>query len=179
MQRKILVNLHLLFASLFAPLIILMSLSGGLYLFGYKGSYDKEFVVFVPQVQLDKNSKTLDQEARALFEQYQIEVDFEYLKAKSSGFYTRPTHRQYYQLNHFDGGTGIVRVQPDFIGSIVELHKGHGPWAFKWFEKILALVLIMVLLSGIWLGLKRKDLRIKTLAAFGAGSLLLVLLAAV
>jgi hypothetical protein len=53
---------------------------------------------------------------------------------------------------------------------MMELHMGHGPLAFKNFQKFFALGLIFIILSGLWLGLSSSRLRRRTLAAAGTGA---------
>jgi len=177
MNRKTIINIHLYLAALFAPIILLMSVSGGLYLFGYKGGYEKELVTRVDAVSINAKSKTLKQDVQNLLAQNGVEIEFEYVKVKKNDFYTRPTNRMHYLLRNKSDSVEIIRVQPDFIASIVELHKGHGPIAFKWLEKILAFVLVIVMLTGVWLGIKSPALRMPTLASLGAGGLVVLLLA--
>jgi hypothetical protein len=54
---------------------------------------------------------------------------------------------------------------------MIELHKGHGPTLYKDFQKAMAVALVFVLLSGAWLGVSSKGLRIKAATTIGAGLL--------
>jgi hypothetical protein len=59
---------------------------------------------------------------------------------------------------------------------MIELHKGHGPGAFKTFQKIFALGLIFIMLSGLWLGISAARLRKSTLLTAAAGTVAFVIL---
>jgi len=63
----------------------------------------------------------------------------------------------------------VVKRTPDFTAAAMELHKGHGPVAFKWYQKFVALALFFVVLSGFWLGLASKVLRKQSLIVSAAG----------
>ena len=90
---------------------------------------------------------------------------------------TRPTSRTHYVIE-LSEGVAISRAEPSLQAAMMELHMGHGPTAFKTFQKFFAAGLIFIILSGLWLGLSSSRLRPRTLAAAagGAGAFLLVLL---
>ena len=55
------------------------------------------------------------------------------------------------------------------VKQLVELHKGHGPGLFKTLQKIMAVGLVIILLSGFWLGVSSEALRAPTLITTIAG----------
>ncbi|MEH6569550.1 MAG: hypothetical protein V7709_10765, partial [Halioglobus sp.] len=55
-------------------------------------------------------------------------------------------------------------------------HKGHGPSAFKTFQKAFAVGLLFIILSGLWLGISAGRLRQSTLLTATAGALVFALL---
>ena len=57
----------------------------------------------------------------------------------------------------------------------MELHKGHGPSLFTAYQKLVALALILVVLSGVWMGLASKVLRKKTGLVSLAGLVVFIL----
>ena len=59
----------------------------------------------------------------------------------------------------------------------MELHMGHGPGLFKNFQKMFALGLLLIILSGLWLGLSSSGLRRRTLVISSAGAAVFLLLA--
>ena len=65
---------------------------------------------------------------------------------------------------------------PSWYKRLMKLHKGKGGDVFDIFAITTAIVLMLVLLTGVWVGLKTKPFRRLTLMAMGSGSLLFVLL---
>ncbi|MFT5138351.1 MAG: hypothetical protein ACI9XU_002105 [Arenicella sp.] len=173
MRRKIML-LHLIIASLITPMVLLVSISGGLYLSGYKGAVTSVDVDLPVGAQLDFKSKDLletkDLEAnvRRLIKSAGIEHDFEYLKVSNSAIQTRPTSRVYLEFQQRDSLTLTVQT-PNLQKTLIELHKGHGPTLFKLYQKFCAVGLISILLSGVYMGLASPSLRSKTLISLLLG----------
>jgi hypothetical protein len=67
--------------------------------------------------------------------------------------------------------------EPSIQSKLIELHKGHGPEIFKTFQKVIAVGLMFVVLSGFWLGVSALGLRRNTLIVTGSGALIFSLLA--
>ena len=176
MSRKLVISIHLYLAAFFAPMVLIMAVSGGLYLLGVKGSIEKETVAVLP-VQLDTRSVDLEQQVRTLLEEQGLKNDFQYLKQRGGNLDTRPTNRQFYQLLQREDGLHIVSAQPNVIAALVELHKGHGPTLYKQFEVAFSLALVMIMLSGLYLGLASKGLKSRTLQLSAAGALVFLVLA--
>ncbi len=174
--RKTLVSVHLYLASFFAPIIIIMAISGGLYLFGVKGNTAYTDVGQVDGVTLSAKSPTLSDDVQAVLKSAGIDSRFEYVKDKGSSFYTRPTSREHYLLQQQGDTIVIKRGEPDLQAALMELHKGHGPSLFKWLEKLFAIALVLIMASGLYLGLQSPMLKNKTLALSGAGLAVFVLL---
>ena len=175
MNRSLFITIHMYLSAFFAVFVLLVATSGGLYLLGVKGSVD-ETAVF----QADDNSALVaelknDPGLKLAVEMLLTEAgvsdySFEYVKVKGSTLYTRPTSRTHYVIELGDG-VSVSRAEPSLQKAMMELHMGHGPGAFKNFQKIFALGLLLVILSGLWLGLSSERLRLRTLAAAGAGAL--------
>ena len=176
MQRKLLVSIHLYLAAFFAPFIIAMAVSGGLYLLGVKGTVTEVPLTTLPGEQLALVKGSEKARVDALLQQAGIETGYAYVKTLPQAAITRPTNGTYYQLKQTEDGVAVSRMEPDLIAGLMELHKGHGPQLFRWFEILLALGLLFVMLSGLWLGLQSPLLKTKTLALSGAGLLVFVLL---
>lgn len=178
MQRKLLVSIHLYLAAFFTPLVLIMAISGGLYLLGVKGSVDKNTVTTVAGEQL--NLMPGEEQARVteLLRKAGIDADFDYVKNAGPAVITRPTHQTYYELKDSADGVVVSRMQPDLMASLMELHKGHGPQIFRVFEMLFALGLVFIMLSGLYLGLQSPLLKKKTLLLSGSGLLVFVVLAA-
>ncbi|MGX5174647.1 PepSY-associated TM helix domain-containing protein [Aliikangiella sp. IMCC44653] len=176
-SRKSLITIHLYLAALFTPVVLVMAISGGLYLLGIKGEI-KATPVFQGAANLiDFNSSTLEDDIRTFLSDNKLSYQFEYLKGNSNVQYTRPTSKTHLVLRIEKDNLTITEQNPDFIKSLVELHKGHGPSLFKLFQKFTALGLIFILISGFILGVTSAQLKIKTLSISAAGLLIFVLLA--
>jgi len=176
--RKTLINLHLLFAGFLAPAFLLMAVSGGLYLIGNKGDFKAAPVSLPAQATLDFNSPNIDAEVKALLSSAGIDHEFGYVKSRGANkIHLRPTNRTYLEFVQTPQGLTASRVTPDFQGSMIELHKGHGPKLFKTYQKLVAIGLIGVVFGGVLVGLLARAYRRKTLAALAVGTLLFLILA--
>ena len=173
-MRSLWVKIHLYVAAFFMPMLFLMATSGGLYLVGIKGNVEQESIKLVAPATLKGDSDTLEQDIRNLLTANGIEHDFEYLKLSGNTVFTRPTSRLHYEFN-LGEITSLSRNKPDLQKSLVELHKGHGPLLFKDFQKAMAVGVLIVLLSGLWLGLSSPALRMVTtlITISGLGAFLL------
>ena len=154
-----------------------MAVSGGFYLLGIRGKVTEIPVKLAPSATLDLAAADLEMAVRQLLADAGIEHRFEYLKREDGMLTTRPTSRIYYVLRVDQDGVRATRNEPDVQKRLIELHKGHGPTAFKTLQKILAAGLLVIVGTGFWLGLSAIGLRVRMAAISGAGLLLFVLLA--
>jgi hypothetical protein len=175
--RRLWINLHLYTAAFLAPMLILVATSGGLYLIGVKGTVEKTPVATTAEQNIDPTSETLEADVRQFLAGLDPDFNFEYLKQSGDTLVTRPTSRTNYEIN--TSPLKVSRVEPDLQKHMIELHKGHGPLMFKTFQKVLAVGLLFIVLSGLWLGLSSTGLLVPTLAASGLGLVVFVLLAMV
>jgi len=171
MNRKTLISLHLILAAFFAPILIITGLSGGLYLIGEKGEVKKEIVYQGLIGEFNFTGKSKRQQVREFIRVNKLKQDFEYLKGDAKTFVTRPTSKQHLMFKVNKKQLIVTKRTPNFIASIVELHKGHGSRAFKTFQKFMAIGLFLILVSGLFLGLTSPLLRNKTLLISGIGLL--------
>jgi len=169
MTRALLIKLHLYFSAFFSATIILVALSGGLYLVGIKGSVEQTTVATASggQALLADPSKMAVQSVLA--NSGVTDFEFDYVKQAGSTIMTRPTSRPYYTLTISGDAVEITLNHPSLQKRLVELHKGHGPTAFKTFQKIFAAGMVFIMLSGLWLGLSSERLRKTTLITTGSG----------
>ena len=170
-MRSLWIKIHLYVAAFFLPMLLAMAASGGLYLLGVKGSVDSTPVSLSATKPLSADSGTLVNDVRELLNANGIDHDFEYIKVSGQKLITRPTAADYYRLTIHESEVQATLNQPDLIKSLVELHKGHGPLFFKDLQKLMALGLLIVLLSGFWLGASSAGLRVPTLLTTVAGLL--------
>lgn len=169
--------LHLCVAAFLAPVVLLMAVSGGLYLFGIKGKVTEAPVDLAPGATLDLAAADLEAAVRQLFADAGIEHRFEYLKREDGTLTTRPTSRLHYVLQVDQDGVRATRNEPSLQKRLIELHKGHGPTAFKTLQKVVAAGLLVIVGSGFWLGLSAFGLRVRMAAISAAGLLVFILLA--
>ena len=177
MTRALLIKLHLYLSAFFSAAIILVAVSGGLYLIGIKGSVKQTSVATLSAGQqlLADPSQSAVQEALA--EVGVRDFSFDYVKQKGTQLITRPTTRPFYTLD-VAGDEIVIRYnEPSLQKRMIELHMGHGPSAYKVYQQIFAAGMLFIILSGLWLGLSSDRLRRATAAVCSAGVLLFILLA--
>lgn len=176
MQRQLLIKVHLILAGFFLPFLIIMPLSGGLYLLGIKGQYT-ETLSFTAEETLPVESAPREQKIRDMLVQHNINFDFEYVKDKGDYLILRPSSRPHYKVELGTSAVDFYYLKPDPIKILVELHKGHGPQSFKTLEKLFALALLLIGLSGIWLAFGMKPYRPVFVGSLLVGSALFAWLA--
>ena len=113
------INLHLWVAAFFTPILLLIAISGGLYLVGVKGTTVDTAVELPADATLDPKSADLKADVDALLRSAGIDHSFEYIKKSGSTLTTRPTSRTYYVLKVTDNGVDVDRrVNWTPIGSL-------------------------------------------------------------
>ncbi len=174
--RNILTLLHLFGAGFMAPAFLLVALSGGLYLTGNKGNFEVTPVTLPADASLDFKSPTLQADVKALLSSNNMNTKFEYVKNRGSKIQLRPTSKTHYEFSQTPEGLKAVQKKPDLQAVMMELHKGHGPKAFKLYQKLMALFLFFVVFGGVFVGLLAKNYRNKTIGAVALGTIVFVLL---
>jgi hypothetical protein len=172
MNRRLFITIHLYLSSFFAAAVLLVAISGGLYLLGYKGKVAETPVATLPKSAHDLPAQASKSDVAALLAAAGVEdFDFEYVRQNENGkrAVTRPTSRVHYLIDARGRSITVSRAEPDLQARMIELHKGHGPTAFKQFQKFFAAGMLFIILSGLWLGLSAERLRKRTGLAFGAG----------
>ena len=177
MARALLIKLHLYCSAFFAAGIILVAVSGGLYLIGIKGTIEQTLVgTLTTGQQLSQDPREANVQA-ALASLGVADFEFEYVKQKGSQLITRPTTRPFYTLD-ISGDEAMVQYnEPSLQKRMIELHMGHGPTAYKTYQKVFAAGMLFIILTGLWLGLSSARLRVSTAMISGAGVLLFFWLA--
>ena len=177
MDRKILITIHMYLAAFFAPAVLLVATSGGLYLAGVKGKVEQETIYSSGNATIDSNSTSLHADVAALLVDAGVEsYSYEYVKVSGESLYTRPTSSDHYIIKLNEGGVEVIHARPSLQSWMIELHKGHGPSAFKTFQKAFAVGLLFIILSGLWLGISAARLRRSTLLTATAGAVVFALL---
>ena len=177
MDRKLLITIHMYLAAFFAPAVLLVAISGGLYLAGVKGNVEQETIYSSSDTTIDSNSASLHSDVAALLADAGVEsFSYEYVKVSGATLYTRPTSSDHYIIKLTESGVEVIHARPSLQSRMIELHKGHGPSAFKTFQKIFAGGLLIIILSGLWLGISAARLRRSTLLTATAGAVVFALL---
>ena len=177
MARVLLIKLHLYCSAFFAAAIILVAVSGGLYLIGIKGTIEQTPVgTLSTGQQLSQYPSEANVQA-ALASLGVVDFEFDYVKQKGSQLITRPTTRAFYTLD-ISGDEAVVQYnEPSLQKRMIELHMGHGPTGYKTYQKVFAAGMLFIILTGLWLGLSSARLRFSTAVISGAGVILFFWLA--
>lgn len=171
MSRRLFINIHLYLSAFFAGIVVLMAISGGLYLLGIKGETDNTRVAQVSGGQALLDDPSVSAVAAVLASAGVDDFTFDYARSSGNRVYTRPTSRTNYVMEVDGDAVTVTRQIPDLQKRMIELHKGHGPTVFKTFQKIFAAGIVFIILSGVWLGLSAERLRRRTLVAVSTGLL--------
>ncbi len=177
MSRKLIINIHLYLAAFLAPVLLLMGSSAALYLFGFKGFVEQQEVYTTEIGGYDFKAKDRAAEMTRFLTAAGIEHEFEYVQGGGQRMFTRPTSREHYLVQQNDEKISVIRRTPNLSATLIELHKGHGPIAFRWVLKITAICLLFIVLSGLWLGLTSPLLKKKSIALSVSGLVIFSLLA--
>lgn len=170
MKRQLLIKIHLCLSAFFAPFLLLMAITGTCYLLGFKGSTKQEIVSSIAVGDNTITKNYISSHIKKMAPDY----SFEYIKEKPGVFYTRPTTRTFYKIKKEGQSSYVVyKVTPNFLASIIEVHKGHGPSLLKTLQKVLGFILMLILITGVWLALQLKRDQKMTLVLIGAGFILL------
>lgn len=171
MKRSTLIFLHLGLASLFLPFLLLIPLSGGLYLLGQKGEQVKTEAFTIEGAVPEQPEEFF----RQAFKDKGVDFDFEYIRASGTDFVFRPSSRVHYMASKTESGTTVYRLEPDWIKRLIEIHKGHGPTLIKWLQIAFAFAILLVTFSGVYLAVIIPSYRKVMGISFGIGLLLVVL----
>ena len=177
MTRTLLIKLHLYLSAFFSAAIILVAVSGGLYLIGIKGTIEQTPVGTLTTGQQLSQDPSEENVQAALASLGVSDFEFEYVKQKGSQLITRPTTRPFYTLDISGDEAAVHFNEPSLQKRMIELHMGHGPIAYKTYQKVFAAGMLFIILTGLWLGLSSARLRFSTAVISGAGVILFFWLA--
>lgn len=169
MNRPTLITLHLGLASVFLPLLLLIPLSGGLYLLDYDGKVAKTEAFQIGDALPDGNSDNIEDFFRRQFKAQNIDFDFEFIRVSGDNYTFRPSSRAHYMATKSAGGFTVYKMEPDFFRRLIEIHKGHGPRVIQWLQIAFALSVILVSISGIYLAVTVPAYRKILITGFVAG----------
>lgn len=167
--RRALITIHLYLAGLLAPAFLIVALTGGLYLAGVKGETDATPLPLPAETQLDFKSETLHGDIQTLLSEQGVDLKFEYIRGRGNMAMTRPTSRTYVEFRQSENGLQATVHEPNLQYALMELHKGHGPRAYRLYQIVAAIALTFVVIGGLAIGLLVKTYRNTTLITFGVG----------
>ncbi len=168
--RNILVTIHLYAAALLAPAFLLVAISGGLYLADVKGGTKDTPIAIPAGTKFDTESPTFEADVRTFLKAQKVDVDFEYIRARGDSFTTRPTSRPHVAFEEKDGQLTAKYVMPEPLNALMEIHKGHGPRAYRIFGMLAGLAMFIVVMGGLLIGLLSPAYRKPTIISALAGS---------
>ncbi|MEM8918672.1 MAG: hypothetical protein AAGE37_07405 [Pseudomonadota bacterium] len=175
--RNFLILIHLYLAAFLAPTFLLVAITGALDHADIKPETTQIPISLPPEVDLNPKDPDLEATLRRLFAATDLDVDFEYVRARPDRITTVPTTRPFVRfLNTDTGWEGTLNV-PSLHYALMELHKGHGPAWFNIYQLIAGVALFLVILGGLIVGLMAKAYRRKTVTASLIGSGIFVSLA--
>ena len=99
MTRALLIKLHLYCSAFFSAAIVLVALSGGLYLIGIKGTIDQTRIGLAGSGEQLLAEPSIEAVQAVLTEVGVTDFEFDYVKQKGSQLITRPTTRPFYTLD--------------------------------------------------------------------------------
>lgn len=175
--RNFLILCHLLLAGLLAPLFILVAITGGLYLYGNKGETVETALTIPAGTVIVADAPDVEDTVRSILAANDLDSDFEYLRTGSGSITTRPTSTDFVSFSEVDGVWSATLNEPNLQYRMMELHKGHGPQAFKIYQMIAAIALFLIVIGGLAVGLLAPAYRGKTIASAAVGTLAFILLA--
>ncbi|MGF1543783.1 MAG: hypothetical protein ACFB00_04670 [Parvularculaceae bacterium] len=175
--RRLLVLAHLYLAALVAPAFLLVGVTGGLYVAGVKGDVSSTPLSLSPSAALDLESPTLADDVRALLKAEGVDVDVDYVRTRGETAYTRPTSKPHVKFDVGEDGLSATLNKPDLAYAMMELHKGHGPVAFRTYQIAVGTALTFVVIGGIAVGFLAPAFRRQTIVASGVGLAAFALLA--
>lgn len=173
---------HLYFAILFVPILLLMAYTGGCYLLGYKGSVDTVSSKVI-SIETTPDRDNLAEWLREQFRTAGIEYRFESIKHRSDHWELRPSSKRFFLVSIERDETGnenqlkIIEKQPSLQAALIELHKGHGPKWFRWYQIVLAVSLFAIVILGLIIGILTPRYRSFTVIGTASSILLATTLA--
>ncbi len=181
LNYKSLVSLHVLISTLFLPVALMLFISGSLYTWEIKGSYDSnEFLIDV--------EKPLKQDADFL-----KSIVLKYLNSNQiphpSGWHgiVKDETTYYFEWRGVDHKitlepTELVNVaklnvhETTFFKKMVLLHKAEGSFLFKFYTTLFAALFPFLLVTGLLLSWRNKNLRKIMLLSLSSGTIIFLLL---
>lgn len=180
MNRSFLVHVHLIFAALLLPFIMMFAITGALYTWGIKGSVETnhyDIVLLQP----------LKYEAEYLHQWLEDVLEIKGINRPSGQGKMKGDAEQY--SYEWTGSARDASVAPgndplvahltieesSYYHYLVQLHKGKGGVIFKIYAAILAIGLVFLAITGVVMALKMPKFRTLTQRYLITGSFMFIL----
>jgi hypothetical protein len=177
MKRTQLINLHLILAAVLLPAIAMFAITGGFYTWGVTGGYESQTYKLPITQPLKGDLASLITFTQQELDKQQQAYPSGAAKLKS----TNHTHVLEWTGSKLDislstdKGSQLANLkvkQTSLYRNLVQLHKAKGGNVFKIYAAFMALGLLVILVSGVLMGLGMPKYRSTTFLALGAGVLL-------
>lgn len=175
--RRILIQIHLYLAGFLGPVFLLVAITGGMDLIGWDAKTSVTEINLPANTQLDYKSETIEDDIAKVLADNNIDISFDYVRVRGAAALTRPTSRNYARFEKTPNGLKLELHEPNLQYSLMELHKGHGPQIFRFFQIFAAIALFLVVIGGMAVGLLAKAYRKATLLSTIVGALAFIVLA--
>lgn len=180
MNRSTLVHIHLFFAAVLLPFILMLGITGGLYVWGVKGSVEETRYIIPISQPLKQDSKYLHEWLEDVLEIRGIDEPSGRGKLITEGL------SYYYQ---WTGSSRSVIVAPTedidygelviqengFYRYLVQLQQGKGGLIFNVYIALVALGLLFLSLSGLVMALRMVRFKMLTQRYLILGSMMFVI----
>lgn len=184
MNRTLLVKIHLLLAAFMFPAALMFLITGGLYTWGFKGSYDSQPYELALDSPLAEDEAVLIPMVEAELEKLSLPVPSGGAKIKRGGnsFKLEWTGADYDVVLEPTSNRNVAKLtvkKTTWYRNLVQLHKAKGGQLFKVYAAALAIALFIILASGFLMAWQAPRLRSMAVRYAVAGLLLFAIMVAV
>lgn len=174
MNRALLTKLHLAFAAVMFPAMLMFLITGALYTWGNKGAWHEESAsVALNQPLTTQSAGDMTSFAVQQMVERDLPIPSGKLTVKEGTDASLTWNGARSEISIQQGNDPLVAnvdvKEASLHRWLVQLHKGKGSTAFKVYASFLALVLFLLVASGIVMGLQVKSMRRLTLGSGAIG----------
>lgn len=174
LERTSLMKIHMLLAAFMLPVALMFLVTGGLYTWGIKGSYETAHIEVRLGKPMEADKEALKALVRNELEQRQLELPSGKAGIRKVGdsfqFEWTGSSMDVVLEQTDDPLVANMQIkQPDALRHFVQLHKAKGGVAFKVYAALLATTLFILLVSGFILAWQLPKYRKMTAVATAAG----------
>jgi len=178
-QRMLVIKIHALLACFFIPMATLYFISGALYTFDIKGHIDKKIYMLALERPFAPDLGQLSEVARAALEQRELvspRGDSSIAKKKGSYEYRWGDLKHLVVIHPTDDPfkAELVYRQRNALAQVMRVHRAEADSWVKIFSLSMAVSLITILASGVYLAVGLPKLRRSALFALAAGFLVIL-----